>query len=436
MTVTDPYEPIPAVRLRHPEWSRNATIYQINTRQFSPEGTLSAAAAQLPRLAELGVVVIWLMPIHPVGQVNRKGTLGSPYAVADYYRVDPALGTEADLRDFVDRAHGLGLKVILDWVANHTAWDNDLVDAHPEWYYKDWKGDFSPSPWWDWDDIIDLDYSHPALRRYMTQAMKYWVEQVDVDGFRCDVAGFVPVDFWENVRVELDRIKPVFMLAEWETRDLHTRAFDMTYAWSWNTIVHEIANGITDLGPLLVYYSWNEKAFPADAMRMTFVSNHDMNSWVGTEYERFGDSLDAAIVLSVVGAGFPLIYNGQEAGNRRRLEFFEKDPIEWRPDPQGELYRRLFALKRATTALDNGAWGAPMIDMRNSDRQRVLSFVRRDSACKVFAVFNFAATPTSVSFADDLCRDRYVDFDTGRVMVVDASTTIDLPPWGYRVLVR
>lgn len=224
------YYPKPYVQLTHPEWLKNATLYELNTRQFTPEGTFRAAEAHLPRLKALGVDVIWLMPINPIGVKNRKGTLGSPYSVRDYYGVNPEFGTLEDLKHFVTSAHALGMKVILDWVANHSAWDNVMVAEHPDWYERDYKGDLRPTPWWDWSDIIDLDYSKPALREYMTKAMAYWVRAADIDGFRCDVAGFVPVDFWENVRAELDAIKPVFMLAEWESRDLHARAFDATYA--------------------------------------------------------------------------------------------------------------------------------------------------------------------------------------------------------------
>lgn len=222
----DPYSPQPEVLIEHPGWSKNASIYQINTRQFTAEGTLVAAEGHLPRLKELGATILWLMPVHEIGEVNRKGTLGSPYAVKDYYSVSYELGTVDDLASFVRSAHDLGMYVILDWVANHTAWDCNLVEAHPEWYLRDWKGDFRPTPWWDWPDIIDLDYRQPGLRTYMTDAMKHWVTRVDIDGYRCDVAGFVPVDFWNHVRRELDAIKPVFMLAEWESRDLHREAFD------------------------------------------------------------------------------------------------------------------------------------------------------------------------------------------------------------------
>jgi glycosidase len=191
MTNANPYEPTPYVKLTHPEWSRNAVIYQINTRQFTEEGTFRAAEKHLPRLKDLGVDILWLMPVHEIGVKNRKGTLGSPYSVKDYYSVNHEFGTLVDLRHFVQAAHEMGMYVILDWVANHTAWDCTLVEEHPEWYARDWKGDFRPTPWWNWDDIIELDYSQPAVRQYMTEALKYWVTEVDIDGYRCDVAGFV-----------------------------------------------------------------------------------------------------------------------------------------------------------------------------------------------------------------------------------------------------
>lgn len=432
----DRYQPVPYVKLTHPEWCRNATIYQLNTRQFSPEGTLRAAETQLPRLKALNVDIIWLMPIHEIGVKNRKGSLGSPYAVRDYYSVNRELGTLADLKHFVATAHALGLHVILDWVANHTAWDNVLVTEHPEWYERDWQGRFRPTPWWDWSDIINLDYRQPGLRRYMTEAMKYWVREADVDGYRCDVAGFVPVDFWNNVRRELDAIKPVFMLAEWESRDLHAEAFDMTYAWSWYSGVHDIAAGKADLGALFNYYSWNESAFPPNCIRMTFVSNHDKNSWDGTEFEQFGDALKAAIVLSVAGDGMPLIYNGQEAGNPKRLKFFERDPIAWRDHPLGDFYRRLFALKHANTALANGSWGAKMVYVPNNFRSQVLSFVRQNEHDKVFAMLNFSKEPRRVKLEESLYEGSYTEFFSGGKVTLGPAAEIDLAPWDYRLYVK
>jgi hypothetical protein len=226
------------------------------------------------------------------------------------------------------------------------------------------------------------------------------------------------------------------MLAEWEARDLHTRAFDLTYAWSWNDTMHKVATGASDLEPLRVYYAWNDKAYQRDAMRMTFVSNHDKNAWEGTEYEQFGDALDAAIVLSVVGEGLPLIYNGQEAGSDRRLLFFDKDEIEWREDAQGELYRKLFALKKQHHALWNGRWGARMVRVPNDQESAVLSFVREHEDDAVFAVFNFSAQQRTVAFGTGPQRGAYVDALTGEVSAAEAVTTMTLPAWGYRVLVR
>jgi len=432
---TDPYQPVPYVKLHHPDWVKNATIYQINTRQFTTEGTFRAAEAQLPRLKALNIDILWLMPIHEIGLKHRKGPLGSPYAVRDYYSVNPEFGTLADLKHFVAAAHALGMHVILDWVANHTAWDNVLVAQHPEWYQRDWKGSFRPTPWWDWSDIINLDYHQPGLRRYMTGALKYWVQEADVDGYRCDVAGFVPLDFWNNARKELDAIKPVFMLAEWESRDLHAEAFDMTYAWSWYDAVSAIAKGKSDLNSLFVYYSWNESSFPPDCLRMTFLSNHDKNSWEGTMNEQFGAAAPAAAVLSVVGDGLPLLYNSQESGETKRLQFFERDPIVWQEHPMGELYRRLFALKHANTALWNGHWGALMVNVPNSARAEVLSFVRRNEHDKVFAVINFSAKPQPVRFEETLCHGAYTEYFTREKVTVSADTEFTLPAWGYRVLV-
>ena len=432
----NPYQPIPYVRIEHPEWSKNATIYQINTRHFTAEGTFRAAETHMERLKTLGVDIVWLMPIHEIGSANRKGSLGSPYAVKDYYSVNPEFGSLEDLKHFVRVAHEHGMHVILDWIANHTAWDNVLVEQHPEWYARDWKGDFHPTPWWDWLDIIDLDYQQPGLRKYMTDAMKYWVAEADVDGYRCDVAGFVPTDFWNAVRKELDAIKPVFMLAEWESRDLHAESFDMTYAWSWYDAVHHIAMGKTDLSSLYVYYAWNEKAYPRNVMRMTFVSNHDKNAWEGTEFEQFGAGLEAAIVLSVVGEGMPLIYNGQEAGNAKRLEFFEKDPIEWKEHPIGDLYQKLFKLKKQNTALWNAKWGATMVHVPNSISTKVFSFVRHNERDKVFAVLNFSDKPQTVTFGESLFHGVYTDYFGKQSIELAGSTQLTLEPWGYRVFVK
>ena len=429
----DPYQPKPYIKLTHPEWSRDAVLYQVNVRQYSEAGTFAAVEADLDRLQELGVDILWLMPIHPIGEKNRKGGLGSYYSVKDYYGVNPEFGALDDLKSLIAAAHDRDMRVILDWVANHTAWDNPLVTEHPDWYERDWKGDFHPTPWWDWSDIIDLDFSQPALREYMTNAMVYWVEEVGVDGFRCDVAGYVPLDFWEHVRERLDAVKPVFMLAEWETRDLHARAFDATSAWTLTKAIEELAKGKADTGALFGYYSANESAWPADAYRMAYTSNHDYNSWHGTDKELYGDAAAAATVLTFVGEGMPLIYNGQEAGLDKRLEFFDKDPIAWRDHPNAALYERLIDLKHDTKALWNGAAGARMVSVINSAPQQVLSFVRFGAEDGVFAVINFSKKRQTIAFPESLHHGDYVEVFSGAPARFDAATELTVEPWGYRV---
>ncbi|HVE58877.1 MAG TPA: alpha-amylase family glycosyl hydrolase [Pyrinomonadaceae bacterium] len=437
MFAQNQYEPVPYIKLKHPEWARKAVIYQINTRAFTKEGTFKAAEKHLPRLKDLGVDILWIMPIHEIGVKNRKGTLGSPYSVKDYYSVNPEFGTLEDFKHFVNEAHKQGFHVILDWVANHTAWDNPLVTEHPDWYDKDWKGDFRPTPWWDWSDIINLNYRHSGLRKYMTEAMKYWVREADIDGYRCDVAGFVPVDFWNNVRKELDRIKPVFMLAEWESRDLHEYAFDMTYAWTWHEKMQAVAQGkIKDLSGLFVYYSWNESSFPKDGIRMVGVSNHDQNAWEGTEFEVFGKALQAAMVLSVVGEGMPMIYNGQEAGNMKRLKFFEKDEILWKDHPNGELYKKLFALKKSNSTLLNWGHNATMNLVPNSVPDKIFSFARRNEKDKIFVVLNFSNLPQTVTFKETLYHGDYREYFTGAKAKMDEKTKLVLKPWSYHVFVK
>jgi glycosidase len=427
--------PEPYVKLKHPAWSRDAVLYQINTRQFTPEGNFAAAEKQLPRLKRLGVDILWLMPVQPIGVENRKGGLGSPYSVRDYRGVNPEFGDLADLKRFIVAAHEQGFRVILDWVANHTAWDNALLEQHPEWYARDAEGRLYPPPWTDWSDVATLDYSQQGLRRYMAESMKWWVEEVGFDGFRCDVAGFVPLDFWDALRAELDTIRPVFMLAEWEERDLHARAFDATYTWGFYDTLREIAGGRADVGALTGYYYAKNNAWPRDGMRMTFVSNHDKNAWEATQFEAFGDALEAAIVLSFTSDGIPMIYNGQEAGNPKRLAFFEKDPIEWREHAVGDLYRRLIELKKANSALWNGAWGAPMIQVHNTSPASVFSFVRANERDGVFAVFNFSAATQETVFSSDAFAGTYRDFASGRTVTLDAGLRLTLPPWSYRLFV-
>lgn len=421
------------VEVQNAAWTADAVLYQLNTRQFTPEGTFKAAQAQLPRLAAMGVDIIWLMPIHPIGEVNRKGTLGSPYAVRDYRAVNPELGTEADFRAFVDEAHRLGLKVILDWVANHSAYDNPLTTSHPEWFTRTPEGALTSPAGTDWSDVADFDYSQPALRRYMTESLVYWVREFGVDGYRADVAGYVPTDFWDTARAELDKAKPVFMLAEWEQRDLHARAFDATYGWGWKEAMQRLVKSGEGAGPIRGYYAGQSETWPHAVMRMIYTENHDQNSWDGVASEIYGPAYEAAIALSFVGSGLPLIYNGQEADNDRQLAFFERDPIVWKDGQHAALFAKLIALKTAMPALHNGRFGAPMMEVPTSAAADVYAFTRGAAGQRVFAVFNLSPRPHTVTFSHARHHGTYRDALSGEAAAFAGGETLELPAWGYRI---
>lgn len=440
-SVTEPaastWEPRNKVTLTHPEWSRDAVLYQINTRQFTPEGTFKAAQAQLPRIKALGVDILWLMPIHPIGEKNRKGSLGSPYSVRDYNAVNPEFGTEADFKAFVDAAHAQGFKVILDLVANHTAWDNALAKDHPDWYEKSWDGKFRPTPWWDWSDIIDLDWSKPGVREHVGGAMEKWVRDFGVDGYRADVAGYVPLDFWETMRSRLDAIRPVFMLGEVQQTAHHFAAFDATYAWDWHNASKRVAKGEADATAFYGYYAENESLWPREAMRLTYIENHDSNAWEGTLAENYGPNLAAMTVLAFTGEGLPLVHNGMEACNQKRLEFFEKDPIDWKQGEgcdYGALLKDLIAFRKANPALANGQWGARMIKVETDKAAQLFAWVRQKDGNKVVALFNFTGATVTAKLADGLAAGSYKEFRTGADVAIRPGDTVTVPANGYRLL--
>lgn len=431
------WAPASKVTLTHPEWSQNAVIYQINTRQFTPEGTFKAAQAQLPRLKKLGVDILWLMPIHPIGKENRKGTLGSPYSVLDYYAVNPEFGTEADFKAFVDAAHAQGFKVILDLVANHTAWDHPLAKEHPNWYEKTWDGQFRPTPWWDWSDIIDLDWSKPGVREHVGKAMEKWVRDFGVDGYRADVAGYIPLDFWEVMRKRLDAIRPVFMLGEVQQTAHHFAAFDASYAWDWHNAAKRIAKGEANPTAFYGYYAENESLWPREAMRMTYIENHDSNAWEGTLRENYGANLDAMTVLSFTGEGIPLVHNGMEACNMKRLEFFEKDPIDWTQGEgctYGTLIKNLIAFRKANPALANGQWGARMVKVETDKPEQLFAWARQKDGNKVVGFFNFTGAPVTAKLADGLAAGGYKEFGSGAAVRIKAGDSVTVPANGYRLL--
>ncbi|GGG58721.1 alpha-amylase family glycosyl hydrolase [Epilithonimonas arachidiradicis] len=429
------YQPKSYVEITTPEWVKSATLYELNVRQFSEEGTFEAVIKQLPRLKKLGIDIIWLMPIHPIGELHRKGSLGSYYSVKDYLDVNPEFGTKDDFRNLVRAIHEEGMFVILDWVANHTSWDNNLVTEHPDWYRRSRKNTFQSTRWRDYDDIIEFDYSHPELRRYMTDALKYWIKEFDIDGYRCDIASFVPIDFWENVRSELDGLKPVFMLAEAEDKDLHKRAFDATYNWSLWNILHQIAVNHYSVKTLTeAYLAEHVSIFPKEAIRMNFIDNHDKNSWEGTPYSNFGAALNAATIFTFMMDGIPLVYNGQEAGLNRSLEFFEKDAINWQAHDNARLYSTIFALKHRNQALWNGCFGGEMVRIMNDKMDQVISFVREKNGHKVLVFINLSQDTVIAQFDTSFDKGLYVNLFSEAEQLVDDTLVIEMAPWDYVVL--
>lgn len=430
------YIPKPYVELKHPEWSKNAVIYEVNIRQYTKEGTFKAFEKHLPRLKRLGVDILWLMPVNPIGEVNRKGTLGSYYSVKDYYSINPEFGNLNDFKKLVSKIHKMGMYVIIDWVANHSAWDNKLAVEHPDWYTKNKLGKFQPTPWFDWDDIIDFNYDKPELRKYMTEALIYWVNETNIDGYRCDVAGFLPNEFWENVRYELEKIKPVFMLAEWESRDLHKKAFDMTYSWSLYDRMKDSFTNKTGADGIVEYLAHDVNTFPNDGYRMTFVENHDKNSWFGNQFLNFGKGLNAAIVLTCTVKGMPLIYSGQESGLSKSLKFFDKDLIDWKEHEIGKLYKKLFELKHKNRALWNGKYGGEMVRIFNDKADKVISFYREMNNDKIISIINFSNKPVKVKIQSDNIEGKYSELFSDKEYILTEANCFSLSAWDYLLFTK
>lgn len=425
-----------------PAWVRDGgVIYEIFERNFSSAGDFNSITAQLDRLKELGVNILWLMPIHPFGQEKKKGTVGSPYAVRDYYAINPAYGTKGDLQRLISEAHQRGMKVIIDIVANHTSWDSVMMKT-PEFYTRDATGKILP-PQPDWADVADLNYENPRLRQYMIEMLQYWLREFDLDGFRCDVAGYVPTDFWEQARPELEKVKrDIFMLAEWNSPDLMVKAFDADYAWPFHSALTEVLQGRAPAIKLRETLEEEQSRFPQGTLHMRFSDNHDERRAIA----RFGErGALAASVLMFTLDGVPLIYNGMEVGDTGESgdpALFERIPILWqiankRPEfPR--LYPQLTALRRAHPALQQGEteW------ISNSDETRVLSYVRRSGKEEFLIAINFSNRPfTGLVGADS--NARYIEktpslepansINKPRPVSLPA---INLEAWGFRIFQR
>src|ERR1043166_4371703 len=426
------------------EWVRDGVVYEIFPRVFSAEGTLARVTAQLDRLKDLGVNILWLMPIHPIGQEKKKGTIGSPYAVRDYYAVNPDYGTADDLKRLVNEAHRRGLKVIIDIVANHTSWDSVLM-KWPDFYVRDAQGRITYPH--DWTDVAKLNYENPQLRKYMTDMLVHWVRDFGLDGFRCDVAADVPTDFWEHARAELERVKPdIVMLAEADKPELLVRAFDLDYSWALHSTLTDVLQGRKPASALREVWEADARRYPRGALRMRFSDNHDERRAIA----RFGErGALAAEAMMLTLDGVPMLYNGMEVGDTAESgapALFERLMIFWpiaerRPDfPR--FYRQMIALRKANAALRGGElrW------LRNSDEARVVTYLRRDAGEELVVAVNFSTQPFNGTLQapagayEEITPDTSEPARDAAAPVAPAPSPalpeLKLAAWGYRIFRR
>jgi glycosidase len=436
MPVLEMKKPLP-----EPEWAKSATIYQINTRQFSPAGNLAGIRKQLPRLRELGVDILWLMPLQPVGVARRKGTLGSPYSIRDYRALSAEFGTMDEFKQLVDETHASGMHLILDWVPNHTAWDHVWMTEHPDFYTR-YNGELTVPldengvPITDWSDVADLDYGNPAMRKAMIEAMQYWLRETDIDGFRVDMATLLPNDFWPQLRPALDSVKTVFMLGEGQDHPEHfEHCFNANYGWKWKDVTKDIANGRQEATSLDTLYDFLEDFYPKGYYQMYFTQNHDENTWNGTEKELYGDAAEAFNVLAFTWQGIPLIYNGQEDALDKRLAFFERDPIRWKKYAQTPFFKQLVDLRHRNSALWSGIHGGKLEKIRSNDDARVYAFYRGKGDDKCIGIFNFSKQPRIIELTlDNNMAGAYMNVFGNSTVQVGGSMDLTLKPWEYLLL--
>jgi glycosidase len=420
----------------HPEWSKNIVMYEVNLRQYTPEGTLKAFEEHLPRLKALGVDVLWFMPINPIGVLNRKEALGSYYSVKDYMDVNPEFGTLDDFKEVLNNAHNMGMYVMLDWVPNHTSWDNPLAAEHPDYYQKDSTGKFTPPLGTDWTDVIQLDWSKKGLQDYMIGALSFWVK-MGVDGFRVDHPHNTPREFWERARTELNTIKPVLMLAEIEEPyNYLEKGFDMNYAWELHHLMNSVAQGKDSANAVAKYFNKEWTKYPNNTYRLQFLTNHDENSWAGTIDSLMGDAQKMFATLIFTDQAVPLIYSGQEECLNKKLKFFVRDPIQWDSCDLTGFYQSLIRLKKGNEALWNGDFGGPMVKINTNRDNKVFAYSREKGGNRVIVFLNL--TKKSVSFKPGLkgLDGEYTEYFTGEKTSFLLSVNLTLNPWGYKVYIR
>ncbi|MGK7388862.1 MAG: alpha-amylase family glycosyl hydrolase [Candidatus Cyclobacteriaceae bacterium M2_1C_046] len=435
-----------------PAKAKDMTIYEVNIRQATPEGTFAAFQEHLPRLRDLGVEILWLMPIQPIGEKNRKGTLGSYYSISDYSAVNPEFGTKEDLKELISEAQAMDFVVILDWVPNHTAWDHPWIKEHPEYYmtdssakevakitnvgtdyYKTSENNIVYEA--DWSDIALLNHFNPATRKAMIEEMRYWVEEMNIDGFRADHAGHeIPMYFWEESIEELNKLRPLFWLAEWDEPRMHL-TFHATYDWGLLHLTEAVAKGNKTAEDLHEHIRKDLASFGKDAFRLTMITNHDENAWAGTVFERYGEGHKTFATFIFTAYGIPMIYSGQEAGMDKRLEFFEKDTINW-DDPKNltSFYTQLNTLREDNSALWSGEYGA-MPEQLLDNNKEVFSFIRENENNAVIGILNLSGKSQSVKFSDAGIAGTYNDYFTNQSYSI-GSNDLELQPWQYLIFTK
>lgn len=455
-TVTETWE-----KPRVPDWHKNATIYEVNLRHYTKENTFKSFEAQIPRLKEMGIDILWFMPINPVSVKNRKGELGSPYSIGDYYKTNPDYGTLDDFKSMVKAIHDAGMHIIIDWVPNHTGWDNPWITEHPDWYTHDKDGniidpiDYNTGKSWGWTDVADLNFDNKEMRIGMIDALKYWINETGIDGFRMDVAHGVPVDFWAQCADSLYKIKPLFMLSEGEVPDIvNNGTFIADYGWEMHHTLNEIAatqgasrikranveQGNVKEGEKAII---KKTALDIDTIlakkanqyqkgyQMQFTSNHDENSWADTEFARMGDGHLAFAVLTATFNGFPLVYTGQESAMDKKLEFFKKDEIPWGDYKYAPFYKTLFDLKHRNKALWNGSYGGPLVKIKTGNDTNIYAFTREKDGDKVLVIINLSSKDQKGNIQG--AAGSYTDVFTATKQEWKDGDSISLKPWEYKV---
>ena len=424
----------------HADWSYSAVLYEMNIRQLTPEGTLRSAEEKLEFLRSMGIDAIWMMPIYPIGEEGRKGSLGSYYSIQDYCAVNPEFGTMEDFDSLIDKAHSLGMKVLLDWVANHTARDAKWLKTKPAYWYER-EADGTAKVPWDWTDTAKLNYDNRDVWRGQIEAMRFWVEKHNIDGFRCDMAMLVPIEFWQQATAVLHAVKPdIFMLAEAEELNLFDKAFDMCYAWEIHHMMCDIAKGERRVWDLRNTMYADRERYPNTAMKMMFTSNHDENSWSGSEFDRFGAAREAMTALTFVWeAAMPLIYTGQEVGYNHSFEFFDRDHIpaeKYQANEDTELYRKLIALKHSQPALQAGERGGRTIEIENNAKDCLMTFVREAGDSRVVAIMNLSPYTIHADYNNGIYAGEYTNAITGEKVLLPVHLEQDIEPWGYTLLYK